>query len=804
MTMSPAAPSPSRPLEGVVDGISRQIVYGWACPGDSESAPARIEVRANGVLLGSGTANLFRPDLAAAGKGDGHCAFSIALELPPAPGTALHVTAVFAGQSLSLHGSPLTCAGESPTSAGTTAVADILPLPIGTAELEGSLDQCGPRLIRGWIRWRDGSPHPLVLSLSAGGQELLRFPASQWRSDIAEMNQGDGCCGFELVVPEQLCDGELHRLELRLADSGEPLLEAPFNVCIPLAGLPSTVSQRWPAPLVRAPVAKPATLSVVVNFYNMRREAERTLTSLRDEYQREATDLNYEVLCVDNGSQPPLEAEWIASFGPQFRLIRPSRQLSSPCAALNEAALQARGEYLAMMIDGAHVLTPGVFYEARQAWRQDPAAVIALRHWFIGGDQRWLAMAGYSREQEDLLFERIRWPANGYELFRIGAPIGEQPEPWFDGLSESNCLMLPTALYDRIGGYDEAFDQAGGGFANLDLWRRASDACEGPLICLLGEASFHQFHGGTTTNVDDMEKDVRVRSYAMAYRALRGDAFAGVHRSALQFRGRISSEFATGVRQRSLLPLHSEITEKIRPGQLALHFDEGAQAYLQSVYAECGLQRDVQWLGKQTGVAPADMTSLHELIRELRPDAIIAVGIAAGLVGFIDSLLPMLGLHASRLLHVRQHEPAATSSGRVTALTGPPCAPAVLATVRRWAGSAETVLVLLAADSPEEFSLESLRTYGELVSYRSWLICVGTVFGQPWLGYSTRRPLQVIRDFMRGQPAFVVDRSWNRQLISTCPGGYLRKVGGVMTAARYDARLDGPMAETPPLMEHVS
>src|SRR6202012_850448 len=138
-----------------------------------------------------------------------------------------------------------------------------------------------------------------------------------------------------------------------------------------------------------------------------------------------------------------------------------------PCTAINTAARPAPNTYLAIMIDGAHLLTPGVFREAIAAWRQQAEAVVAVRHWFIGGDQRWLAVAGYNRQMEDQLFERIHWPANGYELFRIGAPIGESPEPWLGDLSESNCLMLSAALYDRIGGMDEAFAEAGGGFANL-------------------------------------------------------------------------------------------------------------------------------------------------------------------------------------------------------------------------------------------------------------------------------------------------------------------------------------------------
>src|SRR2546423_206527 len=81
-------------------------------------------------------------------------------------------------------------------------------------------------------------------------------------------------------------------------------------------------------------------LSIIVNFYNMRREAARTLTSLTRSYQRHVQDLPYEVLCIDNGSDPPLERAWVESFGPQFRLIRPENPQPSPCSVINTAARQ--------------------------------------------------------------------------------------------------------------------------------------------------------------------------------------------------------------------------------------------------------------------------------------------------------------------------------------------------------------------------------------------------------------------------------------------------------------------------------
>lgn len=778
----------SATIEGVVDGLKGRVLHGWAwIPVDSESFVI-VQVHMDGALIGSAEAVLFRQDLAAAGKRGGHCAFAIALDPVIAAETTLMVTASHGAAQCALTGSPFTVPASADVGKDNS---DVLPLPISTTRLQGSLDQCGPVSLHGWVRWLDGTEVSPRLSLHEDGVELLTFEANQWRFDIAEMQQDDGCCGFDLPLPASLRDGCLHTLELHLSDAQSVELKLPFLIHVAsTAEYEAQWAARRPTPLRRAPPADKVTLSIIVNFYNMQREAARTLMSLSRAYQRDAIDLDYEVLCIDNGSNPPLDSDWVASFGPAFRLIRPRRQLASPCAALNEAALLARGDYLAVMIDGAHLLTPGVFREAVSAWQQHPDAVVALRHWFIGGDQRWLTMVGYTQAQEDRLFERIRWPANGYALFRIGAPIGEHPEPWFDGLNESNCLMLPTALYDRIGGFDEGFDQPGGGFANLDLWRRASEAASGPLVALIGEASFHQFHGGTTTNVNDDEKDFRVRGYANAYRTLRGEEFARVDPGRLSFRGTLPSEFAIGVRQRTLMPMRLEITEQVRPGQLSVHFDDGAQAHLQSVYAECGLQRDVRWLGQPAGVAPADLVSLQEIIHQIRPDAIVAVGVEAGLIAFLDTILTAVGCAATRIAHVDPPSSETTPPDRLTVLNGSSADASVLATARHWVGSAESVLVLHVAGAPERFSTTSLQAWGALVSYRSYLICIGSLFGQPWLGYSNRQHLQTIRAFTAGDSPFVIDRGWTRQLITSCPSGYLRKVGGGETADTYDTSLD--------------
>ena len=125
-------------------------------------------------------------------------------------------------------------------------------------------------------------------------------------------------------------------------------------------GRPSpTRSQRAPFP--RAPRTTHKDLSVVVVFYNMRREAGRTLHSLSRAYQQGIDDLDYEVIVVENGSDDDqkLGDELVRSFGAEFRYVDLGAEADpSPTRALNRGIALASGDALAFMIDGAHVLTP--------------------------------------------------------------------------------------------------------------------------------------------------------------------------------------------------------------------------------------------------------------------------------------------------------------------------------------------------------------------------------------------------------------------------------------------------------------
>ena len=270
-------------------------------------------------------------------------------------------------------------------------------------------------------------------------------------------------------------------------------------------------------------------ISVVVNFYNMQREAKRTLFSLTEEYQRGISKEDYEVIVVDNGSSEPLDKSWVESLSPNFRYVYFDAVNPSPCLAINHAAQMSQNELLMVCIDGARILSPGILSLTRLAGRVSQHPFIYTMAMHIGSNtQNELLLEGYNQEIEDSLISEIDWQSNGYRLFTKSTVAKSSGAGFFSPLAESNCCALRRSDYFEFGGLNEGFISRGGGLANHDLFNKAHLSDQITPIMLLGEATFHQFHGGVATNVAlenhpwaefaDEYKEVNAKQFELIYR----------------------------------------------------------------------------------------------------------------------------------------------------------------------------------------------------------------------------------------------------------------------------------------------
>ncbi|MEO6629192.1 MAG: CmcI family methyltransferase, partial [Aquihabitans sp.] len=546
-------------------------------------------------------------------------------------------------------------------------------------------------------------------------------------------------------------------------ESGEERDQAPQRVAVPASRDDEAID-----------------LSVVVIFYDMAREAERTLHSLARSYQRGIDDLTYEVIVIDNGSHTDqrLSSDAVASYGPEFRLLDLGDEaVASPTVALNMGIAQSRGDAVAMMIDGAHVLTPGVLRLGMAALDTYEPAIVATQQWYVGpGQQGDAQQAGYDQEAEDKLFRMIKWPIDGYRLFEIGHFIGDRD--WFDGIIESNCLFVPRSLLEQVGAFDDSFSMAGGGYANLELFERLGSHPGINAASILGEGSFHQFHGGTTTNVaDESVRRDRVFTYGEHFRSIRGRTLIGLDRP-VNFVGSMETKAARRTRSRRdfglvFSPDRDPVIDTTAPPMPVA--DELKYAAIEAMW-DSQSWHDATWLGNPVHRYPTDLHSYQELIVDLKPEVIVWLGNDPGLAGralFSASLCEQLG--GGRVLAVGTADaPTVVGHDRITHVVGQPDDPTVVEQVRNLVGDSDA-LVFIGLGAVQRV-LGAFDAYAPLVPVGGYVVLENTVVnGRPAASGFGPGPREAAVEISNRHREFVPDVAYERYTITFNKGGFLRR-----------------------------
>jgi cephalosporin hydroxylase len=547
------------------------------------------------------------------------------------------------------------------------------------------------------------------------------------------------------------------------------------------------------APIAPAAPADTVDLTVVVVMYNMRREAERTLRSLSRSYQEGIGDVDYEVVVVENGSDPDqrLGPDLVAGFGPEFRYLDLGEDaVPSPVVALNAGIRAGRGEQFALMIDGAHVLTPGVLHFGLAGLATYAPAIVATQQWYVGpGQQPDAIVDGYDQDAEDALFSQIRWPSAGYRLFEIGHFVGDRD--WLDGVWESNCMFVGRKTLEQYGSFDESFAVAGGGYANLELYERLGSAADITVATIIGEGSFHQLHGGTTTNqADAVERRARVFGYSQEYARLRGRPFKGPGKP-IHFVGRINNDASRRSKPRRL---SAAAFTGGGPGSVGL--PDGAPeapvpvaedlrwAFTEAVWNNLP-SRSTTWLGRRVRSAPTDLLAYQELLATVRPDWVIDIVPEAPLPGsagdpgrarFLASICELTGHGEVVAVGPADPPPDDAPAARLRSVTGDPAAPGTVAEVAALVGGGRA-LVVLGACRDRATTVRQFDAYEGFVPVGSYVVVTDTVVnGHPtWAAFGPG-PLEAVKQILSAHGEFAADPEMEKYHLTFNPGGFLRRV----------------------------
>lgn len=269
-------------------------------------------------------------------------------------------------------------------------------------------------------------------------------------------------------------------------------------------------------------------VSIILVVYDMPAQARNTLLSLTPDYQVGTRPGDYEVIIVENESPRLMEPAFLESLPEHFSYYLRTETDPTPVHAINFGASRARGENICIMVDGARMLTPGLVRNIIRGHNIDDNVVVTVPSYHLGFQiQQEAVKSGYGVDTERGLLRSIDWPADGYRLFEISC-LSRSCEPgFFLPNSESNCISMPRAIWDELGGCDSRFNMCGGGFANLDLYKRACERPDVQHVVLPGEGSFHQYHGGVTTGGKrGKDRDALMVAIIDQYRQMRGQDYS--------------------------------------------------------------------------------------------------------------------------------------------------------------------------------------------------------------------------------------------------------------------------------------
>lgn len=242
-------------------------------------------------------------------------------------------------------------------------------------------------------------------------------------------------------------------------------------------------------------------LSVVLVSYNMARELPRTIKSFAPEYQLNIDEQSYEVIVVDNGSMQAADTKTLGKINRCAKFVRYPKPSRSPVEALNFGISLASGKIVCACIDGARMASPGLLATGLLGTRLNERAVVGSLAYHLGYEpQNTSVNKGYNQAVEDKLLQSIDWEKNGYELFKISSFDPSSRFGYFSTPAETNALFMTREMWAEIGGFDPQFKGEGGGLANHDIWTRLCDNPNNYIVLILGEGTFHQFHGGVATN----------------------------------------------------------------------------------------------------------------------------------------------------------------------------------------------------------------------------------------------------------------------------------------------------------------
>jgi GT2 family glycosyltransferase len=401
-------------LIGYVHSSTKDTISGWAMHIPPREERVALDLLADGAVVATMRAELFREDLRTGGVGDGRFGFAFPIPATHRGKPVRQLGVVIAGTGTHLVGSPVALRPPD--------------------RLTGNFDGLQGRIAGGWACDLEAPDYPLQVEIVCEGRIVGTGLAQIYRADVEAHGIPGGFCGFRIDLGEAFrgCVGKqvsarIHGLTSLLPGSPHIATENP-NIRRFLDRSATLTGPRL-ARLRRLANyrARARGISIVMPVHNTPKAwLIEALNSVCAQWCE-----NWELICVDDGSSRPHVAATLNAYAARERRIRvlPARQNGGIACATNFGIRAARFEYVAFM-DHDDCLEPDAVYRLIRA--------IAA----TGADLLYSDEILTDRQLGTLLEVQAR-PAFSYDYYLS--------HPYFVHL-----VCVRTEIAHRVAGWDES------------------------------------------------------------------------------------------------------------------------------------------------------------------------------------------------------------------------------------------------------------------------------------------------------------------------------------------------------------
>ena len=189
----------------------------------------------------------------------------------------------------------------------------------------------------------------------------------------------------------------------------------------------------------------------------------------------------------------------------------------------------------------------------------------------------------------------------------------------------------------------------------------------------------------------------------------------------------------------------------------------------QKVWEYSGVWFNTNWLGVSALKKPMDLWIYQEIIYETRPKVLIETGsYKGGSALFFATILDLIGEGSVITIDIKDDASRSLSHPRITAIVGSSISDDVIDQVRQIVGT-QTAMVSLDSDHHKDHVLKEMELYSEFVTIGNYMVVEDTGIRGPGPG-------RAVKEFLRHRKDFVRDRKREKFMVTSCRGGFLKRI----------------------------